>query len=90
MSSLQNNFSLWPWSLALFFIIIIFLLQRGRWRRLAQTIYFFVPEKDVYNFVCILKLYCDTFNLGEVSTVDLKPEERLWHIRSAPQAARSC
>lgn len=25
----------------------------------------FVPEKDVYNFVCILKLCCDTFNLGE-------------------------
>lgn len=27
--------------------------------------FFFVPEKDVYNFVCILKMYCDTFNLGE-------------------------
>lgn len=52
---------LWPY----FFFIIIFLLQCGRWRRLAQTIYFFVPEKDVYNFVCILQLYCDTFNLGE-------------------------
>lgn len=50
---------------------------------------FFVPEKYVYNFVCILKMYCDTFNLGEkFSIADLKSE--LWNIGSAPQAARSC
>lgn len=23
--------------------------------------FLFVPEKDVYNFVCILEIYCNTF-----------------------------
>lgn len=49
--------------MALVFGLIIFLLQCGRQRRLAQTIFVCVPEKDVYNFVCILEIYYNTFEL---------------------------
>lgn len=49
--------------MALVFGLIIFLLQYGRQRSLAQTIFVCVPEKDVYNFVCILEIYYNTFQL---------------------------
>lgn len=72
ISSLQNNFSLWPWSLALFFFnyyyffIAMWEVEKAGTNHLFFFVVVVVPEKDVYNFVCILKMYCDTFNLGEM------------------------
>lgn len=60
-----EKFCLWPLSLALFFLLFFFIAM---WEVEAGTNLFIsssVPEKHVYNFVCILKIYCDTFNLGE-------------------------
>jgi len=53
---MQDNFSLWPWSLALGCFVFI-----AMWEMKAGTNHFCLFEADVYNFVCILEMYCNTF-----------------------------